>query len=35
LAGAYLLLKITGLENNIYAQVATVMLIGLLERMPC
>lgn len=32
LAGAYLLLKITGLENNIYAQVATVMLIGLLGK---
>lgn len=32
LAGAYLLLKTTGLENNIYAQVATVMLIGLLGK---
>jgi HAE1 family hydrophobic/amphiphilic exporter-1 len=30
--GAFLLLKITGLENNIYAQVAMVMLIGLLGK---
>ena len=30
--GAFLLLKFTGLENNIYAQVATVMLIGLLGK---
>jgi HAE1 family hydrophobic/amphiphilic exporter-1 len=29
----YLLLKIAGLENNIYAQVAMVMLIGLLGKM--
>jgi HAE1 family hydrophobic/amphiphilic exporter-1 len=32
--GAFLLLKLTGLENNIYAQVAMVMLIGLLGKMP-
>lgn len=30
--GAFLLLKILGLENNIYAQVAVVMLIGLLGK---
>ncbi len=30
--GAFLLLKILGLENNIYAQVAMVMLIGLLGK---
>ncbi len=30
--GAFLLLKIAGLENNIYAQVALVMLIGLLGK---
>ena len=30
--GAFLFLKITGLENNIYAQVAVVMLIGLLGK---
>ncbi|WP_437920566.1 efflux RND transporter permease subunit [Sphingobacterium sp. LRF_L2] len=30
--GAYLLLKIAGLENNIYAQVALIMLIGLLGK---
>lgn len=30
--GAFLLLKLTGLENNIYAQVAMVMLIGLLGK---
>ncbi|GAO41900.1 efflux RND transporter permease subunit [Flavihumibacter petaseus] len=30
--GAFLLLKTTGLENNIYAQVAMVMLIGLLGK---
>lgn len=30
--GAFLLLKVTGLENNIYAQVALVMLIGLLGK---
>lgn len=30
--GAFLFLKITGLENNIYAQVALVMLIGLLGK---
>jgi len=30
--GAFLLLKMTGLENNIYAQVAMVMLIGLLGK---
>jgi hydrophobic/amphiphilic exporter-1 (mainly G- bacteria), HAE1 family len=30
--GAFLLLKICGLENNIYAQVAMVMLIGLLGK---
>lgn len=30
--GAYALLKITGLENNIYAQVALIMLIGLLGK---
>lgn len=30
--GSFLLLKITGLENNIYAQVALVMLIGLLGK---
>jgi len=30
--GAFLLLKICGLENNIYAQVAIVMLIGLLGK---
>ncbi|OQP44528.1 multidrug transporter AcrB [Niastella yeongjuensis] len=30
--GSYLLLKCTGLENNIYAQVAMVMLIGLLGK---
>src|SRR5690606_26250048 len=30
--GAFFLLKITGLENNIYAQVALVMLIGLLGK---
>jgi HAE1 family hydrophobic/amphiphilic exporter-1 len=30
--GAYLLLKLLGLENNIYAQVAMVMLIGLLGK---
>ncbi|MDE3249126.1 MAG: efflux RND transporter permease subunit [Bacteroidota bacterium] len=30
--GAFLLLKLTGLENNIYAQVALVMLIGLLGK---
>jgi len=32
LFGAYFFLKITGLENNIYAQVALVMLIGLLGK---
>ncbi len=30
--GSYFLLKVTGLENNIYAQVALVMLIGLLGK---
>lgn len=30
--GAFLFLKITGLENNIYAQVALVMLVGLLSK---
>ena len=30
--GAFLLLKICGLENNIYAQIALVMLIGLLGK---
>ncbi|MFV0396688.1 MAG: efflux RND transporter permease subunit [Bacteroidales bacterium] len=30
--GTYFLLKLTGLENNIYAQVALVMLIGLLGK---
>lgn len=30
--GSYLLLKISGLENNIYAQVALIMLIGLLGK---
>jgi HAE1 family hydrophobic/amphiphilic exporter-1 len=30
--GAFLLLKILGLENNIYAQVAMIMLIGLLGK---
>jgi len=30
--GAFLLLKLTGLENNIYSQVAMVMLIGLLGK---
>src|SRR6478752_2364768 len=30
--GAFLLLKLLGLENNIYAQVAMVMLIGLLGK---
>ncbi|MBD8487254.1 efflux RND transporter permease subunit [Echinicola sp. CAU 1574] len=30
--GAFLLLKLTGLENNIYAQVSLVMLIGLLGK---
>jgi len=30
--GAFMLLKLTGLENNIYAQVAMVMLIGLLGK---
>lgn len=30
--GAFLLIKMTGLENNIYAQVAMVMLIGLLGK---
>ncbi|MBE7170776.1 MAG: efflux RND transporter permease subunit [Williamsia sp.] len=30
--GTFLLLKLTGLENNIYAQVAMVMLIGLLGK---
>jgi hydrophobe/amphiphile efflux-1 (HAE1) family protein len=30
--GAFLFLKITGLENNIYAQVALIMLIGLLGK---
>jgi len=30
--GAFLLLKVAGLENNIYAQVAMVMLIGLLGK---
>jgi hydrophobic/amphiphilic exporter-1 (mainly G- bacteria), HAE1 family len=30
--GSYLFLKLTGLENNIYAQVAFVMLIGLLGK---
>ncbi|WP_310559616.1 efflux RND transporter permease subunit [Flavobacterium sp.] len=30
--GAFLMLKLTGLENNIYAQVAMVMLIGLLGK---
>lgn len=30
--GAFLLLKLSGLENNIYAQVAMVMLIGLLGK---
>jgi hydrophobic/amphiphilic exporter-1 (mainly G- bacteria), HAE1 family len=30
--GSYLFLKLTGLENNIYAQVALVMLIGLLGK---
>ncbi|MCC5931211.1 MAG: efflux RND transporter permease subunit [Cyclobacteriaceae bacterium] len=30
--GSFLLLKITGLENNIYAQVSLVMLIGLLGK---
>lgn len=30
--GAFLLLKVSGLENNVYAQVAMVMLIGLLGK---
>jgi HAE1 family hydrophobic/amphiphilic exporter-1 len=30
--GAFFLLKVLGLENNIYAQVALVMLIGLLGK---
>lgn len=30
--GAFMLLKITGLENNIYAQIAMVMLIGILGK---
>jgi HAE1 family hydrophobic/amphiphilic exporter-1 len=30
--GSYILLKVTGLENNIYAQVALIMLIGLLGK---
>lgn len=30
--GAFLLLLVTGLENNIYAQIAMVMLIGLLGK---
>lgn len=30
--GAFLLLKVAGLENNIYAQVAVIMLIGLLGK---
>lgn len=30
--GAYFLLKVSGLENNIYAQVAMVMLVGLLGK---
>jgi len=30
--GCYLLLQVTGLENNIYAQVALIMLIGLLGK---
>ena len=30
--GAFLLLKLCGLENNIYAQIALVMLIGLLGK---
>ncbi len=30
--GSFLLLKLTGLENNIYAQVALIMLIGLLGK---
>ncbi len=30
--GAFLLLKLTGLENNIYAQVSLIMLIGLLGK---
>ena len=33
--GAFLFLKMCGLENNIYAQIALVMLIGLLGRMRC
>jgi HAE1 family hydrophobic/amphiphilic exporter-1 len=32
IAGAFVLLKLAGLENNIYAQVALVMLIGLLGK---
>ncbi len=32
IVGCYLLLKIAGLENNIYAQVALIMLIGLLSK---
>jgi HAE1 family hydrophobic/amphiphilic exporter-1 len=32
IAGAFLFLLITGLENNIYAQVALIMLIGLLGK---
>ncbi|SHN33410.1 efflux RND transporter permease subunit [Chitinophaga sp. CF418] len=32
ICGAYFLLKVLGLENNIYAQVAMVMLIGLLGK---
>ena len=42
ICGTFIFLKLTGLENNIYAQVAMVMLIGLLgknavlmENMPC
>ena len=33
--GAFLFLKMCGLENNIYAQIALVMLIGLLGKMRC
>jgi HAE1 family hydrophobic/amphiphilic exporter-1 len=32
ICGAFIFLKLTGLENNIYAQVAMVMLIGLLGK---
>ncbi len=32
IAGAFFFLLITGLENNIYAQVALIMLIGLLGK---